>query len=389
MRKTQVRRTLAAIAGACAVFLCTVKISADGLPVDTDLGDEYEMMQNGTWPSEVTFADTVFTNEHFAVSSSVLTKLNGQPAEEHSFTVKAGDRVDFTLKGSDYPALNYYESLISWNGAGQFSVYGAGFGSEGVYVFDRDRNSYQLEVTDFGFESSLGDLTAHAVMTLDIPAVRVMSEEEYLGYDGSALYGVFSDAFKNAKSSRPHPDTIHVRAEGDAVISPYNGGGAYNYLGGVGDSLSTPSESDSVGFSFIFSEGTQFEIALNDGEYRALTAYPRYSALLAQEPEYASWENTKDQELIRYVTPAIVLIDSDLVERDSTVLDEWNNKNKPEEKEEKAEEQPETAEPEQPETESETAPESSSGSALSPITLIGALAVIAAAAGVFFMKMKK
>jgi hypothetical protein len=198
MRKTQFRKTIAVMAGICAFSLCTMKISADGLPVETVLGDEYGQMQNGIWPKEVTFADTVFTNAPNARTASVLTQLNGQPADGHSFTVKAGERVDFTLKGSDFPAREYYESLISWHGPGQDSIYGAGFGPDGVYVFDRDKDSYQLTVTDFGFENDLSDLTAHAVLALDIPAVRAMDEDEYYSLDMSEVYRTFKEAFNSA-----------------------------------------------------------------------------------------------------------------------------------------------------------------------------------------------
>ena len=122
MKKIQIRTFLAALTGICALSVATVKTCADGLPVETDLGDEYDMMQNGTWPTEVTFADTVFTNEWFAVSTSVLKQLNGQPTEDHTFTLKAGDRVDFALKGSNYPAKDYYDSIIQWHGSSQNSV---------------------------------------------------------------------------------------------------------------------------------------------------------------------------------------------------------------------------------------------------------------------------
>ena len=392
MKKIQIRTFLAALTGICALSVATVKTCADGLPVETDLGDEYDMMQNGTWPTEVTFADTVFTNEWFAVSTSVLKQLNGQPTEDHTFTLKAGDRVDFALKGSIYPAKDYYDSIIQWHGSSQNSVYGMGFGSEGVYVFERNKDSYYLEVSDFGFENDLSDLSGHAVMELSFPAVRVMDEDEYLSYDSQQIYGTFKDAFNQAKENRPHADIIQIRAEGDITIEPFTPGRAYNYLGGIGSMDTTPQESDSVGFCFVFGEETQFEVSLNNGISRPVDAHVDYYSIGQYDLGETSWQQTKDQEVITYITPAIVLVGSDLVERSETVVDEWEQKHAPQktpepEKSGEAEQQSETSaeQPAAPAEQSETRPASSG---MSPVILIGGLAAIAAA-GFFLLKKKK
>lgn len=391
MKKLIVKKAAILMSGLCVLYTGITPVYATPTIVKTRMGAEYEMMEQGNWPKEVTFSDTAFTNEQFAVCVSKLGDKSTESSSAHSFTLKAGEKIDFELISPSYPALNYYESLISWKDANQTSVYGIGFDEEGVYGLVRNKESCHFQVTDFGFENDLSDLSAHVVMTLDLPAYRVMSSDEYLDYNPDNLYGAFKEAFDQQKSEK-HDDIVHIRAEGDVTISPYYNYSAYNYLGGTGSAYDTPQETDSVGFGFIFESGTLFEVSLNDNPSRTVEAFPQYYDIWAEEPAEANWEVRKPLETLYYNTPSIVLVDSDLVERDINVSDAWEKEHAPKnqtEQEVKTEPEvkEETAVGEEPETGEPVAAESKSG--MNPLVIVGIVAVILAAAAVYFAAKKK
>lgn len=397
MKKRIVKKAAILLSGLCVLYAGITPVNATPTVVITSMGAEYEMMEQGNWPKEVTFSDTAFTNEEHAVCVSKLGDKSTESSSAHSFTLKAGETIDFELISPAYPARNYYESLISWKDENQSSVYGIGFDEEGVYGLVRNKESCHFQVTDFGFENDLSDLSAHAVMTLDIPAYRVMSSDEYLNYNPDDLYGAFKEVFNQHKSEK-HDDIVHVRAEGDVTISPYYNYRAYNYLGGVGSAYDTPQETDSVGFGFIFELGTLFEVSLNDNPSRTVEAFPQYYDVWAEEPAEANWEVRQPLETLHYNTPSIVLVDSDLVERDINVSDAWEKEQAPEnqtepeantetEVKEEPEVKEETEAAEEPETGEPVEAESKSG--MNPLVIIGIPALILAAAAVYFVAKKK
>lgn len=382
MNKT-VHKILLCLAAGCLLAMNSMGVMADHSDLTLQTAIEYEKMQEGVWPTEVTFTDTVFTKEYHAPAASKLTEFNG--SADSSFELKAGERVSFTMKGSDYRAVSYSDSLISWNKGDSGLINGLGFGEEGVYVFHRDKDSYQLTVTGFGFDHDLSGCGGYAVLTIDIPAMKVMEEADYLAGESGNLYTVCNDFF-NEHTNDQITDMVHVRAEGEITLSPVD---AAQYSLIIEDPYSwkmTNGSLDAVAFQFIFSEDTVWQTALNDGEYRTINARPLYYTVWEEDPDPDFYSNNGGQEYLHYSTPAIVMADSDLAEREQTVLGE---------KESKPAQGTETAEPEQSETpaeqpaapaeQSETKPASSG---MSPVIVIGGLAVIAAA-GFFLLKKKK
>ncbi|MCR5795178.1 MAG: hypothetical protein K6G61_07530 [Solobacterium sp.] len=366
---------------AAAVLLVPSYVYADHRR--TELAPEYHRMEEGEYPKEVDFADTVFNNFGHAVTESRITEINGTPSDEHEFIIKAGDRVSFVLKGSEYGVMDYSsESLLSWSPEGRWDICTAVRAGDGLYMIRRDADSYTMEVTDFGFDTDLSGLTCSIVMTLDVPAQRLCDASEISSL-GEDLRSYTDTYYEENEKELKFDDRIRVRAEGSAHITPVSDPGMY-----TGDYMMQ--ETDTVGFQFIFDPDASWTCELNGEPFEPDKISYLYSGVWEERPD-----EDYDAETLYYRTPSIVLVDSDLVERETTVIKEWKQRMAEQEakktgkKEEVAEEQTETAGPAAAEMESPGAgTERPRSGTLSSILLIAA-AVCALIAAYTVMRSKK
>lgn len=362
-------------------------VSAD-MPIAT-YAPEYNMMQQGTFPTEVTFSDTSFNCSGHAVTESIITEINGEPNDEHEFTIKANDRIDFVLEGSYlYPIKPEYETLIHWSPAQSWAFLPAIHANgDGVYLLCRNPESYRMEVTDFGFDTDLSDLKTHFVMTINMDAYKLFEEDSIPDAKDPVWSQKISDMYPDESE---FTDKLSIRAEGDATISPFTPGSIGDYMD---DYMLL--ETDSVGFQFVPDENTEWEFSMNGNVFTPEKVRFRYGSVCIEDPEGYSATEEESPEEICYQTLSIVLVDSDLVERETTVIKEWKesiaeleaNSQKPSTEETEVEET-ETIETE---TEQETIaePESPKKESSFPIGGIIAAVAVLAGAGIFFMTRKK
>ena len=230
----------------------------------------------------------------------------------------------------------------------------------------RDSDSCKMEVTYFGFDEDLSDLTCCIVMTMDIPAVRICDESEIssLGDDPRSY---LDDYYSENKNELKFDDIVSVRAEGDAHLTVISDPGMY-----TGDYMMQ--ETDTVGFQFVFEPDASWSFALNGSPFDM----PKVGYMCSGVWEESSDEDY-DAEILYYRTMSIILADSDLVERESTVVDEW--KAKTGEKEKKEDKKDKESEP------SEKTEKQGTGT-LSTVLLIAG-AVCAAAAAFIFLRSKR
>ena len=347
--KENIRRFLICFSALLLFSLSGAAAYADGgyfaIPAE-----EYSMMtEEGRYPTEVTFADTVFTNHPHAPTASVLQQLNGAAAEEHTFTIKAGDRVDFTLEGDSHEPRNPFDSLISWKIQDSSDMYGYEFigvhvKGDGLYLIRKKTDAYRLQVSGFGFDTDLSDLSAHAVMTMEYDAHKLLNEDEIpAGSDYEYWPSAYIDSY--FEEGLTFEDTFTVQAEGNVTIAPFENYTALYYLEDAAQYIEGMDTTDSVGFQFIFDDSSAWNVTIGGSEVSMdMVSYAEYVAYGVQPYELTVGD------VMYYKTLSIVLVGSDLVEREKTVVDYWNEQH-PEEIEEPQEPEKEETVPEEPEEE--------------------------------------
>ncbi|MCR4951309.1 MAG: hypothetical protein K6A40_08310, partial [Solobacterium sp.] len=305
---------------ASAFLLWPVSVLAGAGGTDVKMADEYGMIQEGKWPKEVTFSDTAFTNQVHTSTASVLSELNDVQTKEHTFTVKAGDRVNFDLKGSHYgPVIPENESLVFWalKNSG-YRCAAVRIPNDGLYLIRKGLDSYDMKVTDFGFDTDLSDLSAHVSITMNMDAEKVMSEAEIPAVPGESFSHDFPDLFTK---DRKFKDSVLITAEGNAHVSPVNKEDTTVYLTDRYDM--TLKESDSMGFQFILDEGAKWSFSLNGTSFTPELVSYDYNIVWENYPSAAGETQVYNADALVYRTLSIVLVDSDLKERESTVVDKW------------------------------------------------------------------
>ena len=314
------RMSVTCLLASLVLFTPVVIFAGGGGGTDVKMADEYYEMEKGNWPKEVTFSDTAFTNQVHTSTASVLYELNSASTEAHTFTVKAGDRVSFALKGSHYGSINYTsESLVFWTlKNSSYRCAAVNVAGDGLYLIKKDMNSYDMKVSDFGFDNDLSDLKAHVSISMTFPAVRVMEEKDIPLVPGEAFAHDFPDLFKQDLKFR---DTVTVTAEGNAHVSPVDRANTTVYLTDTYDM--TLKESDSMGFQFILDENAKWNCSLNGTSFAADRVSYDYSIVWEDYPASLNETQIYNSDTMVYRTLSIVLVDSDLKTREATVVDKW------------------------------------------------------------------
>ncbi len=309
---------------ASAFLLVPVSVLAGGAGPDWTMAEEYYLMEKGQWPKEVTFSDTVFTRAVHTPTYSVLKSLNGTETDGHTFTIKAGDRVNFSLKGSPYSPVNTQnESLTIWDSP-RFYYRFPGVMTDGLYITRRNAESYAMEITDFGFDTDLSDLSAHVVLKISLDAKQIWQDAEIPPRLASEEYAAFLEEYKDYSQFK---DKVEITAEGNAHISPVNRTSPSVYLADPGDIVLT-GKSDSVGFQFILEDDTSWTVTLNGTPCAPEQISFDYSIVWEDYESNDVLNQLQLSETMYYKTLSIVLVDSDLVDRNSTVVDQYLNEQK-------------------------------------------------------------
>ena len=304
---------------ASAFLLYPVSVLAGGAGPDWTMAEEYYLMEKGQWPKEVTFSDTVFTRAVHTPTYSVLKSLNGTETDGHTFTIKAGDRVNFSLQGSPYGLINAQsESLTSWNSP-RFYYRFPGIVSDGLYITRRNAESYEMEITDFGFDTDLSDLSAHVVLKISLDAKEVYQDAAIPPQMTGEEYAAFLEEYKDDSQFK---DKVEITAEGNAHISPVNRTNPSVYLADPGDVLQS-GKSDSVGFQFILEDDASWTMTLNGTPCTPEQISFDYSIVWEDYESNDVLNQLQLSETMYYKTLSIVLVDSDLVDRNSTVVDQY------------------------------------------------------------------
>ncbi len=314
--KRKLPKLLLCISMLAAVFCVFLPVHAGTDQESAAAAEEYYLIQQGTWPKSVTFSDTVFTGREHAPTASVLESLNGSKTSGHTFTVNAGDRVDFTLVSS--PCQAEYQMTETLLGTmlkdSLFSMPAVYIKGKGIYLVRKEADSYEMQVTDFGFDKDLSDLTAHTVMTIQMPAHLAFTEADMEGANAvnwqAEIYPYYMD------QSLQYEDTITVKAEGDVTLAMIQADYMYSYLA---DSRSTGAQidSDSAGFQFVFGDRTDWSLQLNGKDCTLENMRFNYSAICTAVPHNTAIGSFDTESTLLYNTMTIVLVDSDLAEREA------------------------------------------------------------------------
>lgn len=358
-------------------------------PVSADMpkpgvGLEYGKILEGEYPTMARFADTGFDCYGHARTDSTLQDIHAEEAGLHSFTVKAGDRADFVLEGSYLsPMSPRDETLISWSPAGQlWSGYALEVPGDGIYLLERESKAYRMEVTDFGFDTNLSDLDMHVVMTMNMKAHKLWDADQIPAGDDDlwrTLYDSYTDDME-------FTDQLSISAEGSAHLAMIE----LSYVGlYLRDDLMA--KTDSVGFQFILNDDAEWTFALNGKAFEPEHIHFNYKTVTEEDPDPQA---LADNSCFVYNTMTLVLVDSDLVDRETTDVDEyekWAEEDLKKREERNAEKnEKETSEPAEAAEPAETPAETVKKEEKKGFSLLPVIAVLIIAGGaVLYLKSSK
>ena len=262
-------------------------------------GDEFSDYYRGVFPTVITFADTAACDSP-ADYASVLSKLSGpgvQSPNAHYFTAHPGERFQFTLSSS----ASVMKSLlrIDKTDSGVLT-------EQGSYAVYWQRQ--YLEVTDFGFDSDLSDCSGNVVLVMKGYGIQISDKRE-IDRENERMDLARSPAAVDFKEHWSEAVPIEVRAGGTAGLIPVDDL-QYYYKGYTDytEGLESP-YGNTVGFEFELQPSSAWEVTVAGSP----TSFLSRPLLCHGQDVYTEGFYEKQE----YVTPVIVLIDSDLHPRDS------------------------------------------------------------------------